>query len=157
MATKLKTRASELYEQDFVLWTEDQAAALRAGRLDALDLENLAEEIASLGGRDRRELDSRLEVLVLHLLKWRYQSDKRTGSWESTIRTQRREIEKLIRQSPSLRREVEPMMLDGYRSARRNAAAETDLGVDTFPEACPFSEDQVLADEWLPAEHVPGN
>lgn len=150
MATKLKTRASELYEEDLVRWTEDQAVALRAGRLDALDLENLAEEIESLGGRDRRELDSRLEVLVVHLLKWGHQSEKRSGSWESTVRTQRREILKLLQQSPSLRREVEQMVMSGYPTARRNAAAETGLPLATFPEACPFAADRVLEDEWLP-------
>ncbi|HEX6142530.1 MAG TPA: DUF29 domain-containing protein [Geminicoccaceae bacterium] len=150
MATELKTRAGELYEQDFVRWTEDQAAALRAGRLDALDLEHLAEETDSSGGRDRRELDSRLEVLVMHLLKWRYQPRKRTGSWESTIRTQRREIAKLLGQSPSLRREVDAMIADAHATARRNAAAETALPLDTFPEACPFTAERVLEDEWLP-------
>jgi hypothetical protein len=152
MATRLKTRASELYAQDFVRWTEEQAAALRAGRLEALDLENLAEEIASLGRRDRRELDSRLEGLIMHLLKCRFQPDQRTGSWESTIRTQRREIEQILEQSPSLRREVEPALADGYPTARRNAAAEADLPLDTFPASCPFSQEQTLADEWLPAE-----
>lgn len=151
MATKLTTRASDLYERDFVRWTEDQAAALRAGRLDALDLENLAEEIESLGGRDRRELKSRIVVLVMHLLKWRHQPDRRTGSWESTIRTQRREIEQILQQSPSLRREVGSGAADGYPTARRNAAAETGLALDIFPEACPFSEEQVLADEWWPS------
>jgi len=149
MATKLKRRTGELYEQDFVRWTEDQAAALRAGDLDALDLENLAEEIESLGGNNRRELDSRLEVLLMHLLKWRYQPRKRTGSWESTIRSQRREIAKLLGQSPSLRREVDAMMAGAYPVARRNAAAETGLPLDTLPETCPFA-DRVLEDEWLP-------
>jgi hypothetical protein len=152
MAMKLKTRPSELYEQDFVRWTEDQAAALRAGRLDALDLENLAEEIESLGRRDRRELKSRLAVLLMHLLKWREQSDRRTGSWESSIRTQRGEIEEILADSPSLRREVRASIAAAYPRARRNAADETGLPLDSFPETCPFTEDQVLTAEWLPSD-----
>lgn len=150
MATRLKTRASELYDQDFVRWTEDQAAALRAGRLDELDLENLAEEIANLGGRDRRELGSRIVVLAMHLLKWRYQPDGRSGSWDSTIRTQRREIGEILQQSPSLRRRVATALTDGYATARRNAAAETGLPLAAFPETCPFAAERLLEDEWLP-------
>ena len=150
MATTLKTRASALYDEDFVRWTEDQAAALRAGHIDALDLENLAEEIESVGRRDRRELKSRLGVLLLHLLKGGHQPDKQTGSWDSTIRTQRSEIEEVLADSPSLRREVEASIGEAYPRARRNAAAETGLPLATFPETCPFGEDQVLADEWLP-------
>lgn len=150
MATKLKSRASELYEEDFVRWTEDQAAALRDGRLDALDLENLAEEIDSLGGRDRRELGSRMLVLIMHLLKWRHQAGKRSGSWESTIRTQRREIEQILEQSPSLRRRTDGVIASNYPTARRNAAAETGLPLADFPETCPFDPAQVLAEEWLP-------
>ena len=150
MATSVKTRASALYGEDFVRWTEDQAAALRAGDLDALDLENLAEEIESLGENNRRELRSRISVLVMHLLKWRHQADRRTGSWDSTIRTQRSEIEQLLEQSPSLRREIGPALGRMYRTARRNAAAETGLPLADFPETCPFNPDQVLEEEWLP-------
>ena len=150
MATWLKTRASELYDQDFVRWTEDQAAALRAGRLGELDLENLAEEIESLGGRDRRELKSRLAVLLLHLLKWRHQAERRTGSWESTIRTQRSEIEELLSDNPSLRGGLGAVVARAYPIARRNAAAETGLPLDAFPETCPFGADRLLEDEWLP-------
>ncbi len=106
MATRIKARPGKLYDTDFVLWTREQAAALRAGRLDALDRDNLAEEVESLGRKDRRELESRLTVLVMHLLKWRHQPDQRGGSWDSTIRTQRREIEKLLNDSPSLRAAV---------------------------------------------------
>jgi uncharacterized damage-inducible protein DinB len=80
MATRIKARTGKLYETDFFLWTKEQAAALRAGRLDALDRDNLAEEVESLGRKDRRELESRLTVLVMHLLKWRHQPAERGGS-----------------------------------------------------------------------------
>jgi hypothetical protein len=150
MATRIRREAAKLYDADFVRWTEEQAAALRAGRLGALDLENLAEEIESLGKRDRRRLKSRLAVLVMHLLKWAYQIDRRSGSWESTIRTQRGEIRQLLDDSPSLRREVPGFIDERYDMARRNAAAETGLPLAAFPESCPFGIDEILAEEWLP-------
>ena len=150
MATRIKARTGKLYETDFFLWTKEQAAALRAGRLDALDRDNLAEEVESLGRKDRRELESRLTVLVMHLLKWRYQPAERGGSWDSTIRTQRREIHKLLHDSPSLRPALTEALAEGYDTARRNASAETLLALDALPATCPFALEQVLADEWLP-------
>lgn len=155
MATKLKTRASELYEEDFVRWTEDQAAALRAARLDALDLGNLAEEIESLGRRDRRELRSRLNALLMHLLKWQHQPEGRSGSWRSTIRTQRGEIEEVLVDSPSLRREVDHIVAAAYPKSRRLAADETGLPLATFSEICPLTTDKVLAEDWYPGEEAP--
>ncbi|MGH6944885.1 MAG: DUF29 domain-containing protein [Geminicoccaceae bacterium] len=150
MATKLRHEAAKLYESDFVRWTEEQAAALRAGRIDVLDLENLAEEIESLGKKDRRRLKSRLTVLVMHLLKWAHQPDQRSGSWESTIRTQRGELRQLLEDSPSLRRELGAAVKERYDMARRNAAAETGLPLGKFPVTCPFAVDEILAEEWLP-------
>jgi hypothetical protein len=149
MATRIKPKG-KLYETDFLSWTEEQAAALRAGRLDALDLENLAEEIESLGQSDRRELESRRTLLMMQILKWRYQSEQRGGSWNSTIRTQRREIEKLLNDSPSLRRAATEAVGDSYEVARRNASAETGLPLDALPPTCPFELGQILAEEWLP-------
>jgi hypothetical protein len=150
MATRIKARTGKRYETDFFLWTKEQAAALRAGRLDALDRDNLAEEVESLGRKDRRELESRLTVLVMHLLKWRYQPAERGGSWDSTIRTQRREIQKLLHDSPSLRPAVAEALDNAYDTARRNASAETRLALDSLPARCPFKLDRILADEWLP-------
>lgn len=140
------------YDTDFYAWTQQQAAALAAGHVSELDLANLAEEIESLGKSDWRELSSRLETLLMHLLKWRYQPEMRqTGhSWSSTIYTQRREIGKLLRQSPSLRREVPTMIDDGYPAARYLASVETRLPLATFPEACPWSEAQVLDMDFWP-------
>jgi hypothetical protein len=150
MATKVRREQAKLYDTDFVRWTEEQAAALRRGRFDALDLENLAEEIESLGKTDRRRLKSRLTVLAMHLLKWSYQPERRSGSWESTIRTQRAEIRQLLDDSPNLRREIPAFIGERYETARRNAAAETGLPLATFPTECPFAVDEILAEEWLP-------
>jgi hypothetical protein len=151
MATRIRRDQAKLYNADFVRWTEEQAARLRARRFDGLDLENLAEEIESLGKRDRRRLKSRLTVLLMHLLKWGYQPEQRSGSWDSTIRTQRADVRQLLDDSPNLRREVPEIIADRYEMARRNAAAETGLPLTKFPADCPFAVAEILAEEWLPA------
>ena len=105
MSTEVaKVPLQVLYEKDCVRWTEETARLLRAGAFDDLDIENLAEEIEDMGKSRRRELHSRLRVLVSHLLKWQFQVDKRSPSWESTIFEQREEIADVMEESPSLRR-----------------------------------------------------
>jgi hypothetical protein len=140
------------YDTDFFAWTQHQAAALAAGHVSELDLANLAEEIESLGKRDRRGLRSRLEVLVMHLLKWGYQPERRqTGhSWSSTIRTQRRDIRLILEDSPSLRRQVPDMIEADYQDIRLNARDETGLPLETFPETCPWTAEQVLDQAFWP-------
>ena len=138
------------YETDLYAWTQHQAALLRARRADAIDWDNLAEEIESLGNRDWRELDSRIVVIVQHLLKWQFQPELRGASWRKTLRTQRREIEKLVKQSPSLRRQVSDMVSDAYRHARQNAVDETGLRPGAFPPTCPYTPEQVLDSEFVP-------
>jgi hypothetical protein len=140
---------SALYEGDFAAWAEAQADALRAGRLDGLDLEHLAEEVADLSKREQDAIESHLETLVMHLLKWRYQPDRRTRSWEATIKVARRNIAKLLRRSPSLRRNLPAALEEVYPNARVQAGAATGLADNAFPEACPFNLDQVTGD-WLP-------
>src|SRR5262247_3428245 len=97
---------TQLYDLDFYLWCLDTCATLGAREFEALDIPHLIEEIRALAGRDRRELASRLETLVMHLLKWCYQPSERSGSWRGTIRRERTEIAGLLDQSPSLRRLV---------------------------------------------------
>ncbi len=142
------------YDTDFFEWTQHQAAALAAGHVSELDLANLAEEIESLGKRDRRGLRSRLKVLVMHLLKWRYQPERRqTGhSWWSTIRTQRRDIDLILDDSPSLRRQVQDMIEADYAAMRLDASGETGLSLETFPEMCPWTVEQVLDETFWPGE-----
>ncbi len=149
-------RAAAGYDEDFHAWCLDQARALR--RLAAahpaldepLDLENLAEEIESLGKSLLRELGSRYRVLLLHLLRWRHQPALRSGSWKSTIRTQRRDIADLLEQSPSLRRRRAERIAGAYAVARELAADETGLPIETFPETCPFTLEQVEDPGFLP-------
>lgn len=138
------------YEQDFYAWTVEQGRLLRAGELSAIDAVNLAEEIESMGRRDRRELESRLTVLLTHLLKWQMQPDQRSRSWSATMREQRRQIEKLLRESPSLRPFVANVLAQAYSDAREDAADETGLLESTFSAECPFTLDEVLSRSFLP-------
>jgi hypothetical protein len=146
---------AELYDQDFYTWTQKQAALLRAGALHDLDVTHLAEEIESLGASDRRALGSHLRNLMLHLLKWHGQPAGRYTSpaWRSSIRNAHAEIAVLLDDSPSLRREVSGLLARWYPLARQDAADETGLPLATFPEACPWTAEQVLdADFWPEAE-----
>jgi hypothetical protein len=145
-----KTETTDLYEQDFYLWTQQMVIALREGQVDRLDLENLAGEIESLGKSDRRALQSRLVVLLHHLLKWRYQPQQRTGSWKGTLSEQRRRIRVLLEDSPSLRSVLEDAVTGCYLDARRQASDETGLPVTDFPEACPFLLVDILDLDFLP-------
>ena len=142
------------YDVDFYEWTQHQAAALAASHVSELDLANLAEEIESLGRRDRRALRSRLKVLVRHLLKWCYQPERRKmgRSWWRTIRTQRSEISLILEDSPSLRRQVPEMMQADYQAVCMDTNGETDLPLTTFPQTCPWTAEQVLDDTFWPHE-----
>jgi hypothetical protein len=142
---------AELYEQDFFAWTQTTAALIRAGKWQAVDTESVAEEVESLGRSERNALESRLENLVLHLLKWRYQPDKRVrgSSWLRTIIEQRRRLSRLLNQSPSLRPTVPTVLAESYPYVRKRASLETRLPLTTFPETYPWTPEQVLdADFW---------
>ncbi len=149
-------REAGLYDRDFYRWCLAEARALRklaALRTELpvpLDLDNLAEEIESLGKSQARELFSRYVVILLHLLKWRHQPQRRSRSWRSTIATQRVELADLLAMSPSLRRRRSAEIARAYAAARKLAAIETGLPVDTFPETCPFTPDQVEDPEFWP-------
>lgn len=138
------------YEEDFARWSAEQAALLRAGRFDAVDLENVAEEIESLGRSDRREIRNRQEVLLRHLLKWEFQPDKRKAGWRSTILEQRRQIKLLIEESPSLQAYPVSQLAWCYGLARSKAADEAGLPESMFPEECPYEARQILDEAFLP-------
>ena len=143
-------RSSNLYEQDFYAWTQEQSTLLKAGQLMELDFEHLAGEVESMGISERRELESRLKVLLQHLLKWRFQPEARSNSWMGSIDEQRYQLEVLLRQSPSLRRWLDETLAYAYPAARRSASRETGLPPPVFPERCPFTADQVLDNEFWP-------
>jgi hypothetical protein len=143
-----------LYDTDYVAWLAEQAARLRAGRLAALDVENVALELEALMSSERRELANRLEVLVHHLLKWDHQPDQRSNRWRATVQEQRSRIRRILRFSPSLRREVEPTTRDVYPDAVEAAAIETGLSESAFPPTLPYAVEQ-LFERPLPSEELP--
>ncbi|MBX3532041.1 MAG: DUF29 domain-containing protein [Rhizobiaceae bacterium] len=137
-------------DEDYALWCAQQGALLREGRVGALDRENLAEEIEGLGSSHADEIESRLMVLLAHLLKWRFQPSQRSNSWRATIKEQRSRIARRLRQSPSLRSHPGMVLADEYDLARTTASGETGLDEEAFPPTCPFTIEQVLDPEFLP-------
>ena len=138
------------YDTDFHAWANEQAELLRTGRLAEADAANIAEELASMGRSERRELVSRLAVLLLHLLKWAFQPERRGKSWRLTIEEQRRQILRHLNENPSLRVGIEEAMADAYADAVLRAERETDLPRDYFPWACPYSFAEATADTFWP-------
>jgi hypothetical protein len=142
---------STLYETDFYQWTQEQAKALRAKQLYALDFEHLAEEIEDLGRNVEHAIESHLERLLHHLLKWRDDpAEEPRRSWQLTIVHARREIAKYLRRNPGLQHLPERYLAEAYRYARQDASIETGLSLATFPETCPWTIAQVLDMEFLP-------
>jgi Domain of unknown function DUF29 len=141
------------YDTDFYTWTQQQAEALRTKNWAALDLDHLAEEIADLGQSIENAIESHLERLLLHLLKYRYDPAQRPRrGWRLTIRHARREIAKLLRKNPGLQHHPVRYLAAAYRQAREDAPDATDLPPATFPEACPWSLVQVLDENFWPEE-----
>ena len=143
-------RNAAAYDEDFFAWTEEQARLLRAGEFSQLDTANIAEEIDDMGRSIRRELRSRLSVLTMHLLKWRYQPGYRSPSWSGTISEQREQIADLTEESPSLKPVLAREMTKIYRLAVSKAMSDTGLPEATFPADCPFTPEQILAPDFLP-------
>lgn len=148
MANAAVIRPAEpgLYDQDFYDWTQEQARALRERRFTDLDIENIAEELETLGRSERSEIRSRLQVLLTHLLKWRYQPERRSSSWRGTLDEQRYRLSENLRENPSLRAYPAQVLGNEYKFARYHAADETGLPLARFPEVCPFTLDQILSD-----------
>ncbi|HJS87906.1 MAG TPA: DUF29 domain-containing protein [Acetobacteraceae bacterium] len=138
------------YESDFHAWTTEQARLLRAGRVSEADLANIAEELESMGRSERRELVSRLGVLLAYLLKWRCQPGLRGNSWRLTIREQRRKLDRHLRDNPSLRANLDAAMDDAYGDALLEAQRETGLPEAAFPERCPWTHEQIMAEGFFP-------
>ncbi|WP_422475617.1 DUF29 domain-containing protein [Endozoicomonas sp. ALB032] len=142
----------DLYDTDFYSWTQRQAKLIREGRLAELDLENILEEIESMGRSDYRALQSRLEILFMHLLKWEYQPEKRQmgHSWERTIREQRKQARRILQDSPGLKNKIDAMLPVAYKRAVEDAAEETGLSPSTFPKERPWSYEQAMSTEFWP-------
>lgn len=152
--TATKPPPNELYETDFYAWTQEQARLLRQRRWADLDLDNLIDEVESVGGSEKREIGSRLTVLLAHLLKWKYQPGHRGGSWIGTIFEQRGQLGAIIRTSPRLRAYYEAQVHERFLSGRLEAAKETGIAFGLFPEECPWTSDQVLDLEFWPEDRT---
>ena len=138
------------YKDDVIAWSNEQVRLIREGRLSELDLENIAEEIADVGKSEKRELASRIAVLLGHLLKWQFQPEFRGASWARTIKEQRNGIQRALKKTPSLKADLSDAdWVEGaWSDAVALAASETKL--DSFPESCPWPMEDVLKEGWLP-------
>jgi hypothetical protein len=144
MALAKAKPAESLYETDTYAWAERQAKALLEHRAGDLDWENLADEVRSLGGSEKREIESRLSVLLTHLLKAAFQPEKWKGGWQATIKVQRIELAAVLARNPSLRNYPAEVLAGRYEIARLAAVVETGLAERDFPEECPFTLEDVL-------------
>jgi hypothetical protein len=140
------------YDKDVILWSEEQARLLRAGRFAKLDIEHLADEIEDVGKSEKRELASRMAVLLAHLLKWRSQPENRSKSWRATIVVQRKRIVLALNETPSLKSVMrnrdwqEGVWLDAIAQAQK----ETGLAEPESPEASPWTMDQAADPDFWP-------
>jgi uncharacterized protein DUF29 len=136
------------YDRDFYSWSLEQARLVREGQWQAIDRDNVAEEIESLGREQFNKLESALPVLVLHMLKWDSQTDLRSRSWALSIRTQRIELADVIDDNPGLKPRIGEAIARAYRKARLDAARETGLDEARFPEQCPYGWDEIVSREF---------
>lgn len=154
------TSVSGLYDTDFLAWVEATTQLLKQGKFSELDIKNLIEEVEDLGKRDKREVQSNLVVLLTHLLKWKYQQNRRSypesdndkydNSWARTIAEHRDRIQRSLEDSPSLLKVFEISLDDCYKKSRKNAARETGLSINAFPEFCEYSNEEILDDDFWP-------
>jgi len=138
------------YEIDYASWVYDQVEKLRSHQANKIDWENVAEELSSLGRSERRALASHLRTLMQHLLKWEFQATDRSASWETSIDLTRSEVDEQLSEMPSLRSQLPEIAASEYRRARRAAAKESALPVDTFPLELPYTLAQLVDPEFYP-------
>ena len=144
------TDAQNLYETDYYAWVNQQLELIRSGQFHKADIENLLDEIEDMSKKIKRELESRLKVLLMHLLKWQYQPDRRGASWEITIKGQRRDLNKLLSQNPSLKHKLDEAIASAYEEAVYYAHIETGYPEEDFPPSCIWSFDQFMDSSFWP-------
>ena len=151
MTTQLQVNSlSTLYDEDFMLWLENNIDLLKNGKFNQLDLDNLIEELESMGKSNKKAMWSNLMILLMHLLKYKYQKDYRSNSWRFTIIEHRKRIKRDFKDSPSLRPYFNQIFTECYQDARDLASQETGLPLKTFPPECPFTQIEVLTEDFLP-------
>ncbi|MEH2325372.1 MAG: DUF29 domain-containing protein [Nostoc sp.] len=142
------------YTADFNLWIEQTAQQLRSHHWHEIDVEHLIEEVEGLRKSERRDIASQLTRLLLHLLKWQYQPQRRSDSWLDSITDSRTQIELAILDSPSLKNYPTEQLEESYQRTRRQAAKQTEILISVFPEECPYSLELVLDEDWLPEANL---
>jgi hypothetical protein len=148
MVQRTSEALAALYETDETAWLDAAAELIRHGRFAEVDTATLSEYLADMARRDRREVESRLIVLLVHFLKWLYQADRRTGGWRATAIEQRQELESLVVRGV-LRAHAESILAEAYRKAVERVVAETGLPRETFPENCPYTLEQILSPDLM--------
>lgn len=146
----MKNFDNHSYDKDFYAWALENAELLRQKRFEEIDVDNVAEEIESMGKSNKRSLFSHLSVLIAHLLKWKFQPIRQSKSWTLTIKNQRFEITDLLKESPSLKKEIEKQFDHAYKKALIIASEQTGIDENDFPKICPFNLEECLDDDFLP-------
>ncbi|MBD2629341.1 DUF29 domain-containing protein [Trichormus variabilis] len=147
---KITIPISSLYTTDFYAWTQEQVSLLRNHQWSQIDLQNLIEEVESLGKQQRQELRNRLSILIGHLLKWQFQPQQRSRSWLATLRIQRLDTIELLEENPSSKSYLEEVVGKAYLKGVELAVRETDLPGRTFTADCPYSLTEILDDRFYP-------
>ena len=150
MQDRPEVRDKTLYDTDFFVWCNEQACLVRERRFDELDIENVAEELESMGLSDKHQIGSRVDIA--HLLKWKYQPGARKSGWVGTIFEQRQRIQYIVEGSPSLKSYPATIAQTAYRAARLAASRETGIDFTLFPEECPFAAEPILDLDFMPKE-----
>ncbi|HEY8332952.1 MAG TPA: DUF29 domain-containing protein [Tardiphaga sp.] len=137
--------ASARYEEDLYGWVEQQVALLKAGRLTEIDAGNIAEELSDVGGEQYDRLESSIRVVLLHLLKWDHQPERRSRSWMLSIAEHRRRVLRVLKKNPSLKSSLDEAVDEAYEDAKGDAWRETGLPGDTFARVCPYVWDEIMS------------
>ena len=144
-----QSQLTTLYDRDYALWLETTIEQLRQQNFDQVDWENVLDEFESMSKRDRRSIKSNLVILLLHLLKWEFQPEMRSGSWKGSIREHRRRIQQILQDSPSLRSYVPEILSEAYTEAVEQTIDETGLETVVFPIDCPYNILNILNQSFL--------
>jgi len=133
------------YHEDLYAWSREQAALLRSGRLSELDALNLAEEIDDVGSAQYDKLESALAVVLLHMLKWDFQPQYRSRSWQNSIAEHRRRADRQLRRNPGLKSRLGEAVEEAFETAHYRAAMETAIEIETLPLSCPYDWTEIMS------------